>query len=108
MVKGFGDRQRRGLKAVPGNRLLLESDSSPRCGRIHQPPGSFVQGGGGGRSGEGSVSFGRPPGRYCQWAGSVPEEVVRLAQRGEFKITEKREMKNSEVLGVRWCRVVYV
>jgi Tat protein secretion system quality control protein TatD with DNase activity len=27
MVKGFGDRQRRGLKAVPGNRLLLESDS---------------------------------------------------------------------------------
>jgi Tat protein secretion system quality control protein TatD with DNase activity len=26
MVKGFGDRQRRGLKAVPGNRLLLESD----------------------------------------------------------------------------------
>ena len=27
MVKGFGDRQRRGLKAFPGNRLLLESDS---------------------------------------------------------------------------------
>jgi TatD DNase family protein len=27
MVKGFGDRQRGGLKAVPGNRLLLESDS---------------------------------------------------------------------------------
>jgi Tat protein secretion system quality control protein TatD with DNase activity len=27
MVKGFGDRQRRALKAVPGNRLLLESDS---------------------------------------------------------------------------------
>jgi Tat protein secretion system quality control protein TatD with DNase activity len=27
MVKGFGDRQRRGLKAVPGYRLLLESDS---------------------------------------------------------------------------------
>jgi Tat protein secretion system quality control protein TatD with DNase activity len=27
MVKGFGDRHRRGLKAVPGNRLLLESDS---------------------------------------------------------------------------------
>ena len=27
MVKGFGDRQRRGLKAVPGKRLLLESDS---------------------------------------------------------------------------------
>ena len=27
MVKGFGDRQRQGLKAVPGNRLLLESDS---------------------------------------------------------------------------------
>jgi Tat protein secretion system quality control protein TatD with DNase activity len=27
MVKGFGDRQRRGLKADPGNRLLLESDS---------------------------------------------------------------------------------
>ena len=27
MVKGFGDRQRRGLKTVPGNRLLLESDS---------------------------------------------------------------------------------
>jgi hypothetical protein len=93
MVKGFGDRQRQGLKAVPGNRLLLESDSSPRCGRFHQPPGSFVQGGGGGRSGEGSVSFGRPPGRYCQWAGSVPEEVVRLAQRGEFKITERGGVK---------------
>ena len=27
MVKGFGDRKRRGLKSVPGNRLLLESDS---------------------------------------------------------------------------------
>jgi Tat protein secretion system quality control protein TatD with DNase activity len=27
MLKGFGDRQRRGLNAVPGNRLLLESDS---------------------------------------------------------------------------------
>jgi hypothetical protein len=27
MVKGFGDRPRRGLRAVPGNRLLLESDS---------------------------------------------------------------------------------
>jgi Tat protein secretion system quality control protein TatD with DNase activity len=27
MLKGLGDRQRRGLKAVPGNRLLLESDS---------------------------------------------------------------------------------
>ena len=27
MVKGFGDRQRRGLKAAPGNRLLLESDT---------------------------------------------------------------------------------
>jgi hypothetical protein len=36
----------------------------------------------GGRSGEGSVSFGYPPGRYCQWAGFVPEEVVRLAQKG--------------------------
>jgi hypothetical protein len=29
MVKGFGDRQRRGLKTVPGNRLLLESDPPP-------------------------------------------------------------------------------
>jgi Tat protein secretion system quality control protein TatD with DNase activity len=27
MVKGFGDRKRLGLKSVPGNRLLLESDS---------------------------------------------------------------------------------
>jgi hypothetical protein len=27
MVKGFGDRPKRGLRAVPGNRLLLESDS---------------------------------------------------------------------------------
>jgi Tat protein secretion system quality control protein TatD with DNase activity len=27
MVKGFGDRQRRGLKGVTGNRLLLEPDS---------------------------------------------------------------------------------
>ena len=26
-MKGFGDRQRLGLKSVPGNRLLLESDS---------------------------------------------------------------------------------
>jgi Tat protein secretion system quality control protein TatD with DNase activity len=85
MVKGFGDRQRRGLKAVPGSRLLLESDSP----HLLDVAGSSVQGGGGGRSGEGSVSFGHPPGRYCQWAGSVPEEIVRLAQRGEFKITER-------------------
>jgi hypothetical protein len=28
MVKGFGERQRLGLKYVLGNRLLLESDSS--------------------------------------------------------------------------------
>jgi Tat protein secretion system quality control protein TatD with DNase activity len=26
-LKGFGERQRQGLKSVPGNRLLLESDS---------------------------------------------------------------------------------
>jgi hypothetical protein len=39
-------------------------------------------------TGEGSVSFGYPPGRYCQWAGFVPEEVVRLAQMGEFQMTE--------------------
>jgi Tat protein secretion system quality control protein TatD with DNase activity len=27
LVKGFGERQRLGLKSVPGNRLLLESNS---------------------------------------------------------------------------------
>jgi Tat protein secretion system quality control protein TatD with DNase activity len=27
LVKGFGERQKQGLKSVPGNRLLLESDS---------------------------------------------------------------------------------
>ena len=41
--------------------------------------------------GEGPISFGRPPGRYCQWADSVPEEVVRLVQGGELEITEKGE-----------------
>ena len=90
MVKGFGDRQRRELKADPGNRLLLESDSPPsaRCGRICKPPGLFVKGGRGGRSGEGPISIGRPPGRYCQWANIVPEEVVRLVRGGEFEGTE--------------------
>ena len=35
MVKGFGERQRLGLKSVPCNRLLLESKSpSARRGRI--------------------------------------------------------------------------
>jgi hypothetical protein len=38
---------------------------------------------------EGSVSFGYPPGRYCQWAGFVPEEVVRLAQKG--RVSDNRE-----------------
>jgi Tat protein secretion system quality control protein TatD with DNase activity len=40
MVKGFGDRERRGLKAVPGNRLLLESDSphlSDVAGSVNHP-----------------------------------------------------------------------
>jgi Tat protein secretion system quality control protein TatD with DNase activity len=44
MVKGFGDRQRRGLKAVPGNRLLLESDSphlSDVAGSINHPAHLF-------------------------------------------------------------------
>jgi Tat protein secretion system quality control protein TatD with DNase activity len=35
MVKGFGDRQRRGLRAVPGDRLLLESDS-PHLSDVEQ------------------------------------------------------------------------
>jgi Tat protein secretion system quality control protein TatD with DNase activity len=34
MVKGFGDRQGRGLKTVPGNRLLLESDSPPHLPNV--------------------------------------------------------------------------
>jgi hypothetical protein len=71
------------------NTTVNPKESSQICSHgFHQPPGSFVQGGGGGRSGEGSVSFGYPPGRYCQWAGFVPEEVVRLAQMGEFQMTE--------------------
>ena len=36
LVKGFGERQRLGLRSVPGTRLLLESDSPPfsRRGRL--------------------------------------------------------------------------
>jgi hypothetical protein len=45
----------------------------------------FVQGGRGGRSGEGPISIGRPPERYCQWANFVPREVVRLVRGGEFQ-----------------------
>ncbi len=108
MVKGFGDRQRRRLKAIPGNRHLLESDSpSPRCGRFYQPPGSFVQGGGGGRSGEGPISFGRPPGRLCTGVSS------EIGPRGRVGDNRKRGVEDSEfrdcvgescgLLGVNGC-----
>ena len=65
-----------------GSSWSLTSPPSPRCDRIYKPPGPFVQGGRGGRSGEGPISIGRPPGRYCQWESFVPEELVRLV-RGE-------------------------
>jgi Tat protein secretion system quality control protein TatD with DNase activity len=44
MVKGFGERQRLGLKSVPCNRLLLESKSPHLpdvAGSVNHPGGRF-------------------------------------------------------------------
>ena len=57
MVKGFGDRQRWDSKPFQGTGSSWSlTTPSPRCGRMYQPPGPFVQGGRGGRSGEGPIS----------------------------------------------------
>ena len=47
LVKGFGERQRQwqGLKSVPGNRLLLESDSPnvpDVAGSVNHPARLFM------------------------------------------------------------------
>jgi hypothetical protein len=85
MVKGFGERQRRRLKGIPGNRLLLESDSPHLpdvAGSINHPAHLFRV------AEEVARVRGQSPLDVLR-ADSVPELVVRLVQGGELEITEK-------------------
>ena len=76
MVKGFGERQRRRLKGIPGNRLLLESDSPHLpdvAGSINHPAHLFRV------AEEVARVRGQSPLDVLR-ADSVPELVVRLVQ----------------------------